>query len=531
MTNMKQLGLCMGIGLAFGTVISACDPESPELLHERALEGNEMLNDANQIETAFELDGNAMDSQVAPGVDWSAIVSGASDMAKAQVFIADPAPYSTFTGGGSKDTQGIGSWRYKDGSVPDKDDITNAYAAAYNNPDGDLLIYFGADRYANDGDAILGFWFFQDQVKLGASGKFQGQHKNGDLLILANFSNDSAQIEALEWMNGALTELDSTNAACNSGQATHQCAIANSASTDSPWNYLGKGGNGDGPFPAFTFFEGAVNLTTLFQQQNGPMPCFASFMVETRSSSSLGATLKDFAIGSFPVCGLNIAAMCNDSTLDADQTGFTYSFGGTVTNSGLGTIHGTTVTVSTGGGPTEIDLGEIAPGASKPFVFEFDSPEKTATLSATVTASTVGPDGPYDLESSLASQPTCHAPVHHPALSLHNACDLDHELLDGKLVVAAAHQRWVCNDTPVPEGEDNSISMDIDITDLDTNTVIESFADVPAKTCVYFDLQEYPSSLNANLSISSNLRATGKTALYPDAELIAEQMASCALCL
>ena len=42
---------------------------------------------------------------------------------------SDPAPQTIFTGG-RKDIQDIPDWGWKDGSVPDKDDITNAYDAA-----------------------------------------------------------------------------------------------------------------------------------------------------------------------------------------------------------------------------------------------------------------------------------------------------------------------------------------------------------------------------------------------------------------
>ena len=55
------------------------------------------------------------------------------------------------------------------------------------------LLYFGATRFDNSGDAQVGFWFFQNSVGLG-SGKigggtgFNGVHKNGDILVLSNFS-------------------------------------------------------------------------------------------------------------------------------------------------------------------------------------------------------------------------------------------------------------------------------------------------------------------------------------------------------
>ena len=77
--------------------------------------------------------------------------------------VADPAPQSIFTGGGSKDDLDIPQWKHKNGSVPDKDDITNAYAAAYT-LGGDTFIYFGLDRFAVQGSANVGFWFLQDDV-------------------------------------------------------------------------------------------------------------------------------------------------------------------------------------------------------------------------------------------------------------------------------------------------------------------------------------------------------------------------------
>ena len=535
MTLSKHLGF-VGAALALGALCSvACDDEPGELqLTERALEGNQKMNGDDQLETAFELDGDAMDGPIA-GIDWSMIHSNQTDMAKTKVFISDPAPLSTFSGGGSKDTQDLGSWRYKNGSVPDKDNITNAYAAAYNNPDGDLIIYFGADRFANDGEALLGFWFFQDNVQLGANGRFTGTHKNGDLLILANFSKGGsvADIQALEWMNGSLTMLDSSNAACDSGAATHQCAIANTASTNSPWEYIGKDALADGPFPPSAFFEGGVNITKLFAAQNEAMPCFASFLAETRASTSVSATLKDFAIGSFPVCGLGISATCADSTLNADKTGYVHSFDGTVTNSGLGTIYGVEVAVSSGDDATAVALGTLGAGASVPFTVEIDTSETSATLSASVKASTTGPNGPFDLTASVDPQlePTCNAPVYNPAISLQNTCAVSHVTLDGKLVVQASHDRRVCNDTPVPEGQENSVTMDITITDVDTDTILEVFEDVPAASCVDFDLQHYPTSLDANLGIAHNLRATGTISLYPNEQYVAEQPASCSMCL
>ena len=84
---------------------------------------------------------------------------------------ADPTTYAT----GSKDTLSISpGWQCnRDNHVNEKIDITNAYAATYEAPAddpahnveaGDQIIYFALERFANDGDANVGFWFLQDEV-------------------------------------------------------------------------------------------------------------------------------------------------------------------------------------------------------------------------------------------------------------------------------------------------------------------------------------------------------------------------------
>src|SRR5262245_7322213 len=97
---------------------------------------------------------------------------------------------SQFTGGGTKDIWNItgpftnsGGWRWSTGDPPDKDDILDAYAARYSN-----MLYFGADRTSNNGDAQIAFWFFQNEIKQVAGGTFSGQHKDGDALIISNFT-------------------------------------------------------------------------------------------------------------------------------------------------------------------------------------------------------------------------------------------------------------------------------------------------------------------------------------------------------
>src|SRR5215510_3682075 len=140
----------------------------------------------------FELDGNTQDNPAFPGLDWeSAFPPGTPLTANP---IQDPAPQTIFTTGGSKDINDLSQWRHKSGSVPDKDNITQAMATALPLPGSDgTAIYFTAARFDNSGDAQMGFWFFQQTVTPQTNGTFgpgPGQvanHVDGDLLLLVNF--------------------------------------------------------------------------------------------------------------------------------------------------------------------------------------------------------------------------------------------------------------------------------------------------------------------------------------------------------
>jgi hypothetical protein len=290
LTLKNSVGLAMGLMTVLGAVsLPACESETVTDVTERSLQGNENM---------FELDGNA---EVNNGweTDWAALAS----LPGPTVFIADPAPASILVGPGSRDTIDLEYWRHQDGAVFESKDITNAYAAASFNLNNELIIYFGADRYANWGAAHLGFWLFQEQVTPMANGTFTGAHQAGDVLILADFSNDGflTDMRIFEWGVGdTLDLLFESSVDCSSVVVTKACVITNQTAQESPWDYGSTHPLKDGPFPEFTFFEGGVNISALFEGQE--LPCFATFMAEMRSSMDEDATLADFAIGSFPLC-------------------------------------------------------------------------------------------------------------------------------------------------------------------------------------------------------------------------------------
>jgi hypothetical protein len=282
----------------------------------------------------FELDKNAVDD-VSPLDDWQTLNSGGGsaiattlDTNGNPVEIPDLGGQTIFTTGGSKDDLDVSQWRHKSGNSPPKDEITNAYAAAYQSGT-DTYVVFGADRFAQNGDAVIGFWFFQNEVGLVTSGpdagKFSGVHKNGDILILSDFTQGGGEvtIRVFKWnspggsIDGTL-DLIGTGFGCAASPLF--CAEVNDAPAPSPWAYTPSQGPAN-IFPAGAFFEGGVNLSQLGITN----VCFSSFLAETRSSTSVDATLKDFVTGTFTLvpdvdAGADAALSCTNPTAQLTGT-------------------------------------------------------------------------------------------------------------------------------------------------------------------------------------------------------------------
>jgi uncharacterized repeat protein (TIGR01451 family) len=257
----------------------------------------------------FELDGNVTSTTAD---DWDRVFanSGGSWFSRTFIGASQEAPANDttyFTGGGSKDTNDIPQWSWTPTptpSAPDKDEITDAMAAAYlDSSDNHTLVYFGADRYAVNGDSNIGFWFTQSPIGLNTDGTFSGTHTNGDLFVLSAFGNGgtSPTVTVYDWQDGNLNLLSSGNPCVSSGIA---CAFVNTSATPMPvpWPYTPKSGTA-GNVPQNGFFEGGIDLDALFAANNAPVPCFSSFLAETRSSDSTSATLKDLALGNVNSCG------------------------------------------------------------------------------------------------------------------------------------------------------------------------------------------------------------------------------------
>jgi uncharacterized repeat protein (TIGR01451 family) len=294
---------------------------------------------------------------------------------------------NTFFGGGSKDTLGIssGPWEYQLTSTPAKDDIEHAFAAAYtySSPNtggpahnGDTVIYFGMDRVDNSGDATAGFWFFQDSsislstTKKGGGFIFTGHHANGDLLIVSDFSQGGAigSLQAFTWSCGTSTP----SATCDSGGSLKSvtalltagitcdpitgnssfCGIVNDTDgLTSPWGFVDTK-NVATTFSHGEFLEGGIDLQNIF---GANVPCFSTFMAETRSSNKPDSALQDLTPPvSFPLCGISVTKTCvGNGVLSNGGSTVTYSWTVTATNTGIGNLYDVTVVDTLPDGVTE----------------------------------------------------------------------------------------------------------------------------------------------------------------------------------
>lgn len=380
-------------------------------------------------------------------------------------------------GGGSKDEQDIPNWKHRGGEPPDKDDITNAYAAAYQNPDnGNLILTFGIDRFDTSGDAQLGFWFFQQNIQPVAGGTFNGVHQDGDILVLVNFSGggDVPTIEVFRWQGTGPVSLGAgAEVLCTGGfipAGFNFCGITNSASVAAPWPYQTKGVGVTTQFPPAAFFEGAIDLTAL-----GIAGCFTQFLAESRSSTSITAVLKDFATpaSGFNLCGIDVTKACTNPRLVNEDTQIRYDIGGTVENIGFGQVF-------------DIALSDV-PAADAAFQrvncatsavlgsFPFAGPlaaggevcyRNTITVplaqnglmdTVTATANTESGGGLALTDSATAQCPNLQVS---PDLSVTKDCESSVEVIGGQVVAQVTVSGQVCNIGTPGDGRLTGVTVD-----------------------------------------------------------------------
>lgn len=281
-----------------------------------------------------------------PGFTSSGFAKDFSRTASGAYATSDNTTFAT----GSKDTLSISpGWQCnRDNNVNDKIDVVNAYAATYTDPVTDEeFLYFALERFANDGDANVGIWFLQGDVSCispGGSTPFTGNHQDGDLLVVSEFSNggEVSTIQVYEWEGDDNTGgLNLTGVAegidCKDSLGGDSvCATVNDPTNgvlDPPWDTENKRGGGNNQISEF--FEGGLNLTA--EGLGGR--CFNTFIADTRSSTSGTATLFDYALGKLGACGLTMSTTPLQTTRQLGSTApitDTASVSGTTGGGGAG---------------------------------------------------------------------------------------------------------------------------------------------------------------------------------------------------
>ena len=411
------------------------------------------------VDHVFEIDGNSFLETVV-GEDWNQInpadgqsrtgpVAGSAAQNATFVADVDTASFTDtyFTGGSSKDFIDIeGNWQITTNSVPNKDQINNAYAATYidttgvactspgvpvgcNEQFGHKVLVFGGDRFATNGDANIGFWFFKGEVSVDvANGVFHGSHQNGDLFIVSAFTGGggTSTIDVYEWVGtpnpgdptetnldrcndlGGILDTSGDDTICKLTAAGKATGIVNPVDLTGDqglgWPYTFTPGGTPCPAPGNplpcdaqkgAFYEGGIDLTALGLDTT----CFASFMLETRSSASVDAVLKDFALGNFESCSatcdksVNLGDVCEDPANPGFSTPVIYTYSSTNTG---GTALGQTFHDDNGtpantaddfyitGGVTTAPFGTCTTGASAVTFTVNPGETKGCTLSKTL---------------------------------------------------------------------------------------------------------------------------------------------------
>ena len=367
----------------------------------------------------FELDGDHEQNLPAPGPhdDWANINDPAGPMATGAIFIGASGVNADalgddddiFAKGGSKDIHDIPNWEFKNSAGgPPKDDLANSYGAFYE-VDGELHFYFGYDRFNEGGDATTGIWLFQNNIAK-ADPNFTGVHENGDTLIVIDYNVGGSEptFVIFQWQNGALVPADLTglNAGlCDAvGGNNDICAVSNELNdlTNVSWR-------ADGLIEALHFVEGGVNLSKLFAASGAPVPCFTDSLVETRSSTSENAVLKDFILtdenATLEICSISITKTCDGpGTIAGGGTAFDYDWTISVENTGFGTLHDVHVTDSaTGLDETITTLLPTDPPVVYNVTLQSSAMSVTNTATVEAAASSGGPQTVTDMSADTCT--------------------------------------------------------------------------------------------------------------------------------
>lgn len=223
--------------------------------------------------------------------------------------------------GGSADPDLVNNWTWVSGSTNDKGDISNAGVIMQGR-----TIYFFGDRTAINGDAQIAFWFFLGGITEGTAKQkggfnFNGENADGDILAISNFINGGGTPSLTVYKRNADGSLGS-DPAPKTFLAVNQITYnAPNTTNDNnwpfaeDWTFTPKSGTNQ-TYPSPLFFEGSIDFTNVSDAKL----CFTNFLLETRNSQSLTASLQDFVSGAFSVAPPQPVVSITESTLCGTET-------------------------------------------------------------------------------------------------------------------------------------------------------------------------------------------------------------------
>src|SRR5438552_3588142 len=160
---------------------------------------------------------------------------------------------------GSKDFFDAHDLRWSVSQTKAKNDIANGAAVLIG-----TTLYFAGDRTSNNGDAQIGFWFYQNGtgpvIEADGTHDFAPDHAVGDLLVLADFTGGGrdANVTVYEWV-GTGGNVPNTGGTLNTTTCTGIVAQNNDAIYPVPtgWNFISP------CYDMNEFYEGQINLACL----------------------------------------------------------------------------------------------------------------------------------------------------------------------------------------------------------------------------------------------------------------------------
>ncbi|WP_163708036.1 hypothetical protein, partial [Mangrovibacterium lignilyticum] len=239
---------------------------------------------------------------------------------------------------GTKDIIPAEEWVWSVSQTKAKNDIANGAVFLK----GDTL-FFAGDRTSNNGDAQIGFWLFLDgtgplPVDSKGKGAFFPQHNiaPGDLLVLADFTGGgkNGNVTVYQWVGAGNGDGTAPDDHFDLITTPAQVAENNGGPVAVPggWSFI----NND--YETNTFYEGYIDLSFILGEEIVQL-CGSSFMLETRSSQELTASLDDFVADDFistPKCSITgLEVVCpgsvNEYSAPEDYASYSWSVSGGAT--------------------------------------------------------------------------------------------------------------------------------------------------------------------------------------------------------